>query len=363
MNIKEFKINNKMLVFLASVLILGGEILISPAESVLGRDSWLGIVIAILVNLILCAICGMWFKAFAGKTWGDVLTLAYGKVLAKIIIILYILLLLFLICTDTKSLEYFWISVYMRRTPKIIYITLIAAFSCFIASKGLIVLGRFAKFLVYGFILMIIFYFFLLFNQMDFNNLLPVARTDWVDFTKVSASLTFIPFGAISLFILLLPHFIEPQKAGASICKGVLIAGFSFILITLINTFVLGDGIIRETFPLTESLKMITINDSFVRIEVFGVVAILSIAFLRIGILVFLAGYAFGQLFGLAKYSFVFPLLFIIITCLCENLFIFIGEIFQTILYVLPYFDGVFYILIPLLTLILGVLRKRRKPA
>lgn len=259
-------LSSRQAAFLLFMTLAGNALVLAPATGA-GSSAWLSNLLGALVGLyILVAIISIQ-KAFPGQSIVKVSELCLGKLLGKILSLIYIIVLLYATivylfdaCIIIRTILPF-ITCYILRP-----LMVLAAAYCI--YKGVNAVGRLAEVLVPLSLLLITISFLLMLTVADFSRLEPVLA-DWKAILAGTIDGAGWPYSGISILALFLPFVNDMAKKKYLIYVWYLVGVLVVALRSLLIMAVLGpDMTILLRFPLYASLRMLALAD-FQRIELF----------------------------------------------------------------------------------------------
>jgi spore germination protein (amino acid permease) len=329
-----------------------------------GRSGWVSVILANVAFWLLLLILSSLFRRKESEggpaNLSDVYELAFGKVLSKALMVMYLILALLLFLLYTRYYAERLLAAIFP-SAKIEFFVICMIIPLFIALRGRIeAFGRFSELAIVLFCVVFIGLSILLAPSVKLSNVLPVTYLDTLPILNSAAHCAAI-MGGITMFLFIgdavsQKHNIKKLARPAALFLGGLSALLTFMCISTLGAATLK----RMPLPFFSATKLINAFDSFERLEslllslwiVSDFAVIACSGFVIISLLKKLSGSKEQKYFAT-------PLMFICLagtTFLCKNrheLETFTLHSMTTIV-----FAALFYTA-PLLALITGRLRKK----
>jgi len=359
--LEQGKIEGRQAIALMLSVVLPTAILIVPAVVVKDarQDAWLSVLAATVMALVIVRVVVSLSLRFPGKALCEYAEDILGKVLGKIVCLLYIWLFFLYVGSGTvREFDFFLVTVLMPETPMLAFGITVVAVAAYAIRNGLEVLCRFNwLFIPVTGLLAII--FLLAIPQMKVARLLPVIDTGLVPIIQSSVEPT-MWLGEIVVLAMLIPYLNKPQEAHRVAMLSVLLCGFLLTVSTLEALLVFGpDHTAIWTYPIYNVIRIISIANFLERLESVLVVFWVLGGIVKIGVFYYVAVLGSAQCFGLRDYR---PLVLPVgVILLAMNKFMF-GENFEeTSHYIsdvlVPFVLIVFEVGLPLLLLTVALVR------
>ncbi len=356
-------ISNRQLGLILSGLMFGsGPLLISSSVAVLaGRDSWISIIIATIVGLLVVWIDSFLGELHPGKTLLEVMQIELGRWLGSFLSVCFVLMG---VITGTQIIWYvgdFFTTVYMKGTSNYFVNVLFVAVLAIALLYGLEAMCRAIEiFFIIGFPLMIL-SLIMLTPQVKVNNLLPLMENGITPAIK-----GVIPILSFNVFPIILLNMIFPANVGnLKQAKKAMFVGYFLGVITsafaiMFCILVLGSTITANLrFPLFTVTKEINVGTIFSRVEALIVFVWIVTNFISTFVFLYAGIKGLSQLLKLKDYKIlVLPIILIVA--------IYSGFIYKNVPYeirwdreVLSAMMFTFGFVLPLLLLIVSLIRKK----
>ncbi|MFY2307131.1 GerAB/ArcD/ProY family transporter [Lysinibacillus fusiformis] len=359
---EKVKISPFELCILVIFFSIGTSILMIPSSiaTETKQDAWLSSILSIVICAGLAYFYFLCSRRLEKKSYLQYLESVYGKVLGKIIGLLYVFFFFFGIISLLYYFGIFTTTQMLPNTPiKVLYVLLTIPV-ILIVRAGLEVLARCGEILIFWTILLFILLVVFLLPEIDIENLKPSLEASLKDQTK--AILIFLSHSGFPLIIFLMifpKHINRQEQAKWSFINGsILGAGVVAIMISMCILVLGSSNTARQLYPSYALAKSISLFGIIERIEPLMAAIWLITIFFKTSIYFYVCVIGLAQIFEVKSYRFFaipIGLLAIILTT------VFYPNYEYRILWDSKNWISlsiIFGILIPLLTLIIDSLRR-----
>ncbi|MCU9614392.1 endospore germination permease [Caldibacillus lycopersici] len=284
----EEKIKIRISPFQLTVLIIlfttGTTILVTPAgmTAETKQDAWLSSIIGMFLCLGYAYFlykCGI---AMGSKTYIQYLEKVYGRIVGKIIGMLYVFFAFIGTSTLLSYFGFFTTTQILTDTPIEILNILLVLLIIFAVRAGLEVIARTGELLITWFFFLLFALVIFLLPELKLEKLTPVFEASFSDHTK--AIFNFVSFAGfpLILFLMFYPKSLnQPRQAKWNILIGSFIGTFTVTVITLLCILVLGASITaKQLYPSYVLAKSVSLFEIIERIEsIMASVWVISIFF------------------------------------------------------------------------------------
>ena len=204
------------------------------------RDIWLAVLLSIFVTSLIVLVFIRLHTLFPGRNLFEICTICFGRAGGALPVILLTWYAFHSGVLALLETVFFMITTSLDRTPGIVLIIFVAVILTLVVKQGLEVIGRTANHIAVLVVAFIIIAIAALTPMMDINHLRPVLSAGAAPVVEGAfASFTF-PMGEI-IVIAMIFNLAKPAKAYFKIYfAGLLIGGFSILLISTASVLVLG---------------------------------------------------------------------------------------------------------------------------
>ena len=347
--------------FQLSVLIIGfvfgSSVIITPGGSA-GYDAWIAVSIGLVEGLLIAWIFTALAKQFKDKTIIEISFLVYGKFLGKCISLLFIWYLFHLGAMVLNNyIRFFNLEIYPN-TPKTVGLLLLILVCASTVGRGIEVLARCSFILVAIFILVASADTFLLIPHTDLNNLMPVLDVSTGKLLWAAHGAASFPFAETVAFLMVLAFVDKSGKGPSAVTRGLLIAGFTLIIVAARNAAVLGQMASTYNYPTYLAAQLIDVGDVLTRLEVLVAINLITMGFIKISVLFYGTVLGLAQVFNLSSYRpIILPVGILMVILALTN----VGNTIKMFDFAdkgYPIYAVPFQIGIPLITLVVAKLRR-----
>jgi spore germination protein KB len=339
-------------VFLSSsVLVMGGS---SKAE----QDSWLCVIAATVAVIPLLWVHTKILELYPGQNYFGNVIRATGKPVGTVLCLLLIFYSLSIGTFVLRIFAEFMHIVNMTETPLIAILVCMTAVMVYTLSNRLYVLARISQFVLPFVLITVIITVLLSYKTMDINNLKPILHTETSKLFDGFLLVFALPYGEIIICMPMFGAMDRKAKIFPTLLKAVLISFLIIFIATERNRLVLGYSDSIYAYPSYETASVISLGGFLTRVEVLIGINLLLSGFIKTGVLLFTVCDGIAKTFHYRDYEpFVAPMGLVFMTgaVLSSSNTV---EMFDWLNY-LPVYSLPFQIIIPVLVLIVGTLRKK----
>jgi len=305
--------SSKMAVILA--MFIASEFMVTYGNVNAGRDTWFALLLTVLGTLFLAL---LYYFLLTIIPQGDLfiaLDQAFGKILGKLLIILYIAYGLIVATISFYQFNSFIRILSFGNTPYLFIALIVLTVLYFLLRSGLKAIIQLFVIIFPVFMAMLILSFLLLYPEYQFSNFLPLLKTPLKQIAKSSLSFGVVSFGDAILLtglgVIVVPKLTYQKVFG----RGIIGGGLMYLLAVLMHLLVF-DAPLTDllVFPTYSAIALIDVAQFITRIQV-----LLSSVFINSVLLKVLIGLEFAleglkNLFpkGSKKFFYVWVLLVIL---------------------------------------------------
>ncbi|MED4226952.1 endospore germination permease [Neobacillus cucumis] len=361
------KISPKQLFWIIAILDIGMTLLLTqtPAIAAAKQDAWICFAIAGAVSVGLTFIAGKLSLLYPNQTFIEYCQTILGKWLGRIIVIPYFIQLIPTMGIILRESSDFIQMTLFRNTPLLVLILLMIYLMVYITYKGGIEgIARCSEFIGPVIFLVIIFTMLLSLSNIQWKQIFPIyADSGWRKIVEGS----FAPVGFLgeANIIMMLLFFTKDPKKGVKITiGGIAMVSFIIMLNTLEVIMVFGSGLAsRLWYPYFEMVRYISALEFLQNVEIFLTVIWMLSVFIKLSTFLFVTSHGIGQLFHLKDWRKVIWFIAIALIPLSTSLYpnIDVSSVGYPKRFFIPYVVPINMIVIPMLLLVVGTIRKNRK--
>lgn len=347
-------ISDRQGIALISLFIIGSTSIFSPGLDA-KRDIWLAFIIATAMALPMILIFARLHFLFPGKNLFDIFQICYGKIIGKIIIILYIWFLFFFASDILVNYgQFIWVAS-LSETPISVIIISFATL-CFLGLKSRIeVLGRYSELFIFIPIIALIIVLALLIPKMNINNIRPVLSEGMRPVSKGAFSIFSFPLVQTVIFTMFFTDFNHRKSPYKIYIWGLLIGTVYLLINSLNNILVLGvNHIVISYYPTYIAVSAVDIGEILQRIEVVAAIIFVIGGFIKVCSISICTCKGVAKLFNLKDYSIIGTPIYLMIINLSIFQYEDIMHYFEFNRQIWPYYHFPFYVIIPIVTWIIA---------
>lgn len=320
-------LTNKQGICIVFLSTLGSSLVLGIANSA-KENSWISVILGLIISLIVCYFYARLASNFPNKNFFQICEFCFGKIIGKIIVMLFIfynLIVNALIIRDIGEFIYVVGIVNIREISQIFTMLITILLCIHMCKKGLSVLGRFCILFTPVVIFMLLIGYLLSINNMTPRNLLPILYDGIQPILSGTLTAITFPFTEAITFIMIADSLKDNASYFKILTKGVLFAGIVLLLMCTCDIMILGsDTFSSSYFPSYTSLRRIHIGDFLQRIEVTIILSFIFCVFVKSTCFLIATCKGIACLLNLKNYSFISTPVGFIVVCvsylLYENL-------------------------------------------
>ncbi|MCM8709512.1 endospore germination permease [Clostridium sp. SYSU_GA19001] len=353
-------ISDKQGITLVILFILGSTLVVCSGGEA-KKDMWLANIIGILLTFPIVLIYAKLLSMFPGKDIFDISIMVLGRLLGRIVNILFIWFAIHLGALVLSNFSEFISIVGLQETPSVAPMACIMILSAWGVKAGIEVIGRWAEFFFSVLMIIIIFQELLCIQNINIVNILPVLEEGIKPVIKGALSAFAFPFAETVIFIMVFSSLKDKKSPFKSYIVGLIIGGILLTVISFINTLVLGDYIISlNYFPSYAAIKTINITEFLQRLESVLAITFLIAGFIKISMCLLGASKGISKLFNFKDYRFiVVPIALIILNVeflVYKNMM----ELNRWVEQVYFYYAFIFQVILPVVIFIVAKIKLRK---
>ncbi|SDH87582.1 GerAB/ArcD/ProY family transporter [Alteribacillus bidgolensis] len=337
---------------LATVILIVPAIIAKEAK----QDLWIVPITASIAGFLALFVIIQLHKLFPKKTFIQYSEDIIGRIPAKILSFVYILF--FLQTTSGMFRQYaeFVSGNFLLKTPSLVIFASMAFVCAFAVRGGIEVIGRTAQLFIPTVTLLFFLLLIFLIPEMDVENMYPVFENGIKPIMKASSTPAawFSEFMLISFMLPYLKEREEGMKWGIISIVSVIIL---MVVTNITSLFVFGETTVKLTYPIMSAARYISIGDFFEHLEaVIMAIWVLSV-FIKISVFYYVLVLATAQWLPLSNYKplvLPFGFLLTVMAAWMPSL----PEQSDYISKVIPFKLPLFYLVIPMILLVIAKIRR-----
>lgn len=329
------------------------------------QDAWMTALTGMLGGIVLFLMNYTIYSYYPGHTFGQIIERILGKPLGKVVTVMYVIYFLYIAAFVLRDFgELVRVFAYPR-TPLLLISSFMLIAILYTVYKGIEVIARTGEifFTIISILGVIGMTLLLSSGNVDIHNLMPVLEKGWMPIIFSSYHSTVFPFGELIAFMMLYPYLESQKHTKRAVITGIFFGGVVISLVTMLNIAILGvDLFTRTEYPLLTTFQLVEGKAFLERMDsLFMVTSVLG-GFFRISILFYATLMCATTAFSVPNYrTLVLPLGVVLLYC-SVNLAGSFTEFIVNGMYAFTYYIQLpMQIIIPLILLIVGWFRTRRK--
>lgn len=342
------------LFFLGSILILGTS---SEAKN----DSWLSILIAIIISIPIIFIYARILSLFPGKDIFDILNILFGKWLGKLFCILYTWYFFHLGALVLRNFGEFMNTLAFPETP-LIFSMLFINLLCILAAKyGVEVLGRSSKVLLIICVIVLLIIQFLSIPQSHFNYIKPILGNGIVPVLEGAFSAFTFPFAEAIIFLGIFSSLKKKNSSYKILFSALFVGGIIIVLVQIRNIVLIGHNVLSSLyFPSYIAVGRISIGDFFERMEVTVSIVLVASIFVKISVCLIATCKGISKIFNTKTYKSIVIHVSLIMSYFAYFIFDSTMEMLNWVTHVYKFYVIPFQIIIPIITIIFIEVKRKK---
>lgn len=361
MKLEKGEISSSQLMFLTGSFVQGGLLSLSYAFPLAKHDTWLVVSAALILGMFFALLYLAIANRFPGKNIIEINDLVFGPYLGKLVSLLYISLFLTILSINLWFIGDFVLTYIMPETPVVLILIMFTFICAWAVRLGIEVIARVSiLFFILTYLIMAL-TIGLLLKDMDFTNLLPIFELSLRDFIQSTHIILHVSFTSVIIFLMIIPSLNNPKKAKKPFLLGMMMGGMFMITGSLRDITTLGPLCGVVTSPSMEAVRIISIAKILTRLEVLIAMAQIILLFIIASLFYYAVAVSIAQLTKLRTYvPLVYPLGIISVTLTLTSYESRMQLSYYT-MHITPMYSLLFYLIIPLTTLVVAILRKLPK--
>lgn len=284
------------------IMFITGSSLIIGIGGEAKNDAWISGIVGIIMAIPMLLIYSRILSLFPGKDLFDILNIIFGKILSKIISLIYIWYAFHLGALVLRNFGEFMNIVAMPETPMLMQILCLGGICIVAVRLGIEIIGRTIVYFIPLLFSIIVVVHLLVIPQLHFQYLKPILGNGIRTILNGSFSTFSLPFAETVIFICIFNSLKTKKSPYKVYFWGLLISGSIIIITTIRNIAVIGNMLDSFYFPSYEAVSMITVGNFLQRIEVSVSAIFIFGAFIKASICLLAACKGIGKMFNLKDY-------------------------------------------------------------
>lgn len=352
-------ITDKEAICFLSIFIMGSTLILGIGGDA-KNDAWIVAITGVIVSIPMLMVYAKLLSLFPEKGLYEILEIIFGKIISKIISVLYIWYSFHLGALVIRNFGEFINTVTMPETPMIVPM-LCLGIVCIVAVKaGIEVMARVSAFVLPYLLLIMALVQLLGISSLNFEFIKPVLANGLKPILKGTFSIFTFPFAESVLFLEVLFNLKNKQSFKKVYLTSLFLAGGIILILTLRNIFILGSLMGKLYFPAHIAVSRVNIGDFLERIEVTVAIVFVFGVFVKASVCLFVACKGITKLFNLRDYGSITIQMGLLMIYLAYIVYDDIMEMQKWAFSTYAYYAFPFQAIIPVLMLILAKIKLRR---
>lgn len=303
MKVEKGIMSGKQLMFLIIVHLQASTLAIAFIAGIANQSLWIIILFTFFFMFIFFWIYLKISFRYPGKNLIEINDILYGKIIGKLISLLYIYFFWYVAAANLRFIADFFSTFLYQGISISVFIISAAVALIFAVRKGLEVLGRLAVPL--GILSIISTFFITIFTIKDWHlkNFLPIFNIELIKAVQSANLMIAIPFGEMIVFMMFFPYVNDQKKVKKYFYLGYIIGFISLISVIMRNTAVLGNITSLYLLPSFQVARLINVGEIIVRAEIIISIVLLFNSFIKICIFQYASVIGLAQLFKMRYYK------------------------------------------------------------
>lgn len=297
------KISGKQATHMMILFLLGSSLVTGGSVSA-KQDSWISVLIGMIMAIPVVLIFANMYKTAPGKDLFDMAYMVFGKIGGALITALFCLYTLHLGALVIKNFSEYFQVVTIPETPQLVTALCIGLLAYYNIVKGIEVLGRGAVFIMPITLSVILLLNVLSFKYMDFQNLQPMFNQEPKLILSGAYSVFAFPFAETVMFITIFSA-VETKKSPVKLyLTAIIFSGIMLAVLVAVATMILGLPLISLLyFPSYAAAGVIDIGGFISRVEVLVSGNYIIFGVVKVTVCLFVSCKGIAKLFGIKNHK------------------------------------------------------------
>lgn len=256
------QITDKEAICLIIVFLIGSSLIIGVGGYA-NNDAWVATIVGIIMAVPMLLVFSRILSLFPGEDLFAILDITLGKVMGKILAVLYVWYAFHVGALVLRNFGEFFNIIAMPETPMLVSL-LCLGLLCIIAVKlGIEVLGRTNTYFLPILLFILVAVQLLALSQLHFEYIKPILGNGLITVLHGGFSAFSFPFAELVLFMGVFCSLKTKESPFRVYFWGILIAGIIICITTIRNIAILGNMLGSFYFPSYEAVSSIRIGASY----------------------------------------------------------------------------------------------------
>ncbi|MGE4353447.1 MAG: endospore germination permease [Oscillospiraceae bacterium] len=361
MKLEKGEISNFQLAVLILSFMQSMVLTINFAYSITKHDTWIVILAALVITLLLGLLYTSIAQKFPGQNLIQINDIVFGPYIGKVITVLYLWFFLQLTIHFMYFFNSFWITYVMPETPRLAFLIMFALICAMAVRGGIEVITRCSFLLTVIVAATSIVITLLLIGDLDFTNLLPILECSPMEFLQGLHIILAISFCDIVVFLMIFPSAAKKRQIKKPMLISISLSTLQGLLVTVRASTVLGIRIANTPAASFAVSRQIEIANILTRLDILIAIALLITFFMKVSIYYYVTVLGIAQTLKLRSYLPLVVPVGILCVAIATQLYPSDMEQFYAGIYIWPFNAVIHEILLPLVTFIIMAIRRLPK--
>ncbi|MGE4353858.1 MAG: endospore germination permease [Oscillospiraceae bacterium] len=307
MNTEKEQISAKQLMLSVGCFIQGSSLILNFATATTKQDSWIAAILGLLIAAPIFGIYFLLIKQFPGMNIIEITIRVFGKVLGRILSLIYIYYFFSLTFLNTEILGNFMNGFIMPETPTVVFYLMFIFVCVWAVRSGIENITRYSAlfvFITFGALLITT---VLSIKDLKTSNIFPIFSLPAMKYFQSSYTIALLPYCEVFTFFMLFPEIKDKNKIYGALIKGVLIGAITIFISILKTILMVGPLIAILSYPTYAAIRMIDIGNILTRMEVIFACILIILLFFKVTIILYATVKGIAQIFNLHSYKILTP--------------------------------------------------------
>lgn len=354
-------ISDRQGIILLILYILGSSVVIGTGIEA-KQDMWIAIILGFIVSIPIISVYARLLKLFPEKDLYEILEVIFGKIVGRLIAILYIWYSIHLGALVLDNFSSFINVVGLPETPRLVTSACFMILCAYGVKQGVEVIGRWGQFFITVLLLIAVVIVLLSTQNFKLDNIRPVLANGIKPVMKGTLSVFAFPFSETIVFTAILSSLQKKASCYKVYITGAALGTLFLVVISIMNILVLGPYIISLNYFTTYvTTARISIGDFIQRIEILVSVAFLVTGFIKISMCLLSAAKGVKNILNFNDYRFIVNPMALMILNLSFFVYEDIMDTQSFVSKVYPYYAILINGIVPIVILIAGEIKVHKK--
>lgn len=295
-------INQKQAILLMTTFIIGSTVVLGVGGEA-KQDVWIAILLAMVMSCLIFIVYARIITLFPGKGLFDILDNLFGKILGRIISLLFIWYAFHLGALVIRNFTEFIHIVSLEETPQNFLALISVILVIWAIRAGVEVIGRWIAIFFPIMVITVIIHTLLTINLIEVKNLEPVLYYGLQPVFSSAFSAFAFPFAETVLFLTVLGNLRKNSSPYKVYFLSLLIGGSFILLIALRTIMVLGIANSSiQLFPSYRAIRLISVGNFIQRMEILIGMAYTLSGFIKCCICLYAVTKGIASIFNIEDY-------------------------------------------------------------